>query len=155
SMRYPLVITAALFAVAFRCDCQPSKPKVAALPVSKPAVAPSSAKFDPAVTPANSDAKTAESAVKPNETAKDEEKQPTADADGGNSAAKSAKDDPKKDSQEGTASSPPAKPHPERIAILTSGGPLIADVTLSIDGHPANEAFEKLVDGVLAAATSD
>jgi Ca2+-binding EF-hand superfamily protein len=47
------------------------------------------------------------------------------------------------------------KPRELRVAILTPGGPLIADVTLTIDGHPQHEAFDELVKGVLAAADTD
>ena len=42
-----------------------------------------------------------------------------------------------------------------RVALLTPGGPLTMDVTLTIDGHPHNDTFEKLLAGVLEAADTD
>ena len=50
---------------------------------------------------------------------------------------------------------PKSKPQDVRIAILTPGGPLVADVTFTIDGHPQQEAFDELVNRVLAAADTD
>jgi len=52
-------------------------------------------------------------------------------------------------------STSPGKNHAVRVALLTPGGPLIVDVTLTIDGQPQNEAFEKLLDKVLEAADTD
>ena len=47
------------------------------------------------------------------------------------------------------------KPKEVRIALLTPGGPLVADVTLTVDGHSQQEAFDELVEKVLAAADTD
>lgn len=55
-----------------------------------------------------------------------------------------------------TASAPPSPPPPpERLAILTPGGPLLVDVTMTLDGRPYNEAFDKRIDELLAAADTD
>ncbi|WP_428305157.1 glucoamylase family protein [Lacipirellula sp.] len=55
-----------------------------------------------------------------------------------------------------SANAPPSPPPPpERIAILTPGGPLLVDVTMTLDGRPFNEAFEARIDALLTAADSD
>ncbi len=130
----------AISAVLIQSGCQPSKPKVASSPaIEKPPAAPTGA-----ATPVSS-------TTTPTTSDKPVDVKPQSSAQGLPDKATSKAGTPKK--QE--SAPPPPKPHPERIAILTPGGPLIVDVTLTIDGHPANEPFEKLIDGVLAAATSD
>ncbi|HEX3599969.1 MAG TPA: hypothetical protein VHU84_07485, partial [Lacipirellulaceae bacterium] len=47
------------------------------------------------------------------------------------------------------------KNHSVRLAVLTPGGPILVDVNLTIDGRPLTEAFDKLIDDVLAAADTD
>lgn len=52
------------------------------------------------------------------------------------------------------------KPEPtatqsQRVAILTPGGPLLLDVSLSIDDRPHTAAFDELVSQALAAADTD
>lgn len=49
----------------------------------------------------------------------------------------------------------PALPKPERIAILTPGGPLLIDVTMTLDGRPFNQAFDEQLAALLTAADSD
>jgi len=46
-------------------------------------------------------------------------------------------------------------PRPERILLLTPGGPVVADVLLSIEGQPHDQALEEIVQRVLAAADTD
>ncbi len=43
----------------------------------------------------------------------------------------------------------------ERFALLTPGGPLIVEATLTIDGQPFRQAREKVIDSMLAAADKD
>ncbi|MBT4865567.1 MAG: hypothetical protein HON53_10720 [Planctomycetaceae bacterium] len=43
----------------------------------------------------------------------------------------------------------------ERFMLLTSGGPVIVEVALYLDGKPFREAREKLVDELIAAADTD
>jgi hypothetical protein len=49
---------------------------------------------------------------------------------------------------------PPA-PQPVRLAILTPGGPLLMDATITLDGRPLGAQFEKRIDEALAAADAD
>ncbi|BBO33888.1 hypothetical protein [Lacipirellula parvula] len=60
-----------------------------------------------------------------------------------------------KSAKEAASAPPSPPPPPERIAILTPGGPLLVDVTMTLDGRPFNEAFEARIDALLAAADSD
>ena len=46
-------------------------------------------------------------------------------------------------------------PKPERVAVLTPGGPLLIDVTMTLDGRPYNEAFEKQLAELIKAADTD
>jgi hypothetical protein len=75
---------------------------------------------------------------------------PTAEAKTESAAKQTAESAKEADS---TPPSPP--PPPERIAILTPGGPLLVDVTMTLDGRPYNEAFDKRIDELLAAADTD
>jgi hypothetical protein len=59
-------------------------------------------------------------------------------------------DKPDVDSQQEAADNEAAGAR-ERIAVLTPGGPLLIDVTLTIDGRPHTEGFEKLLKQILAA----
>jgi Ca2+-binding EF-hand superfamily protein len=43
----------------------------------------------------------------------------------------------------------------ERMAILTPGGPIVTDVSLTIDGRPLIDVFEEVVGQVLTAADRD
>jgi Ca2+-binding EF-hand superfamily protein len=43
----------------------------------------------------------------------------------------------------------------ERFALLTSGGPLVFEATITIDGQPFRTVREKLIDEMLAAADKD
>lgn len=43
----------------------------------------------------------------------------------------------------------------ERFALLTSGGPVVVEVSLTIDGQPFRQARERLIDEMLAAADRD
>src|SRR4051812_44535443 len=43
----------------------------------------------------------------------------------------------------------------ERMAILTPGGPIVTDVSLTIDGRPIADVFEQVVANVLTAADRD
>ncbi len=49
----------------------------------------------------------------------------------------------------------PEPPKPERVAIFTPGGPLLVDVTMTLDGHPYNQAFDEQLAALLKAADSD
>lgn len=49
----------------------------------------------------------------------------------------------------------PEPPKPERVAILTPGGPLLIDVTMTLDGRPFNQAFDEQLAALLKAADSD
>ncbi|MBA4104654.1 MAG: hypothetical protein C0485_02770 [Pirellula sp.] len=51
--------------------------------------------------------------------------------------------------------SKPEPPKPERVAIFTPGGPLLVDVTMTLDGHPYNQAFDEQLAALLKAADSD
>jgi Ca2+-binding EF-hand superfamily protein len=134
-----LATVVGLIAAALLGGCQPSKPKAAPPPAVKPTAAPSAT-----TTPA--------STTTPSSTAaKGDESKTQSHSEGSTSKPVSEEIVAKKDAPAAT----PPKNHPERIAILTPGGPLLVDVTLTIDGHPANESFEKLIDGVLAAADTD
>jgi len=44
---------------------------------------------------------------------------------------------------------------PERILFLTPGGPVVADVFLSIEGQPHDQALQEIVQRVLAAGDTD
>jgi Ca2+-binding EF-hand superfamily protein len=46
-------------------------------------------------------------------------------------------------------------PHVERFLLMAQGGPLIVEVTLTIDGRPLREAMSELIDAVLTDADSD
>jgi Ca2+-binding EF-hand superfamily protein len=50
---------------------------------------------------------------------------------------------------------PEKPPRPERIAILTPVGPLIVDVRITIAGRPYRQAFEGLIEKVMAAGDPD
>jgi len=54
-----------------------------------------------------------------------------------------------------TPESKPEPPKPERVAIFTPGGPLLVDVTMTLDGHPYNQAFDEQLAALLKAADSD
>ncbi|HEX4412363.1 MAG TPA: hypothetical protein VH107_01960 [Lacipirellulaceae bacterium] len=127
--------TFAALTFALVVGCQPSKPKVASSPAAVGEVASPVAATPVPATPPSSDEST-----KP---------KPAAEASSDKPPSKA--DVPKKDA----TAPPPPKPQPERITILTPGGPLIMDATITVNGRPANEAFEKLIDGVLAAATPE
>ena len=43
----------------------------------------------------------------------------------------------------------------ERLAILTLGGPLLVDVSVTLDGRPHNAVFDEQVKQVLEAADTD
>jgi len=47
------------------------------------------------------------------------------------------------------------KPKDIRVAILTPGGPLVADIAITLDGKSQQQAFDELVAKVLAAADTD
>lgn len=49
----------------------------------------------------------------------------------------------------------PEPPKPERVAIFTPGGPLLVDVTMTLDGRPYNQAFDEQLAALLKAADSD
>lgn len=49
----------------------------------------------------------------------------------------------------------PEPPKPERVAIFTPGGPLLVDVTMTLDGRPFNQAFDEQLAALLKAADSD
>jgi hypothetical protein len=49
----------------------------------------------------------------------------------------------------------PEPPKPERVAIFTPGGPLLVDVTMTLDGRPYNQAFDEQLGALLKAADSD
>lgn len=81
-------------------------------------------------------------------------------------ASDSASSDPDPDSTQriGTAAAAadefppePREPEParERILVFTSAGPLVVEMTLSINGKPFHFAMERLVDEFLAAADTD
>jgi hypothetical protein len=63
------------------------------------------------------------------------------------------KDKPKDDAPSPAPSPPP--PTPERLALLTPGGPLLIEVTLTVDGHAYSQDFEAELDKVLAAADTN
>lgn len=65
-------------------------------------------------------------------------------------------DDNPKDKPKNDAPSPaPRSPIPERFALLTPGGPLLIEVTLTVDGHAYSQDFEAELDKVLAAANTN
>jgi hypothetical protein len=80
---------------------------------------------------------------------------------------KDAEPDPGAREQSGQEQDPPSRsnaevaapseepPKPERIAILTPGGPLLIDVTLTIDGRPFRESFEEQLKALMDAADAD
>ena len=84
------------------------------------------------------------SAAAPELEAKAEKKSDAADAEADKAADASTTPEPK-----------PEPPKPERVAIFTPGGPLLVDVTMTLDGRPYNEAFDKRIDELLAAADTD
>ena len=49
----------------------------------------------------------------------------------------------------------PEPPKPERVAIFAPGGPLLVDVTMTLDGRPYNQAFDEQLAALLKAADSD
>jgi Ca2+-binding EF-hand superfamily protein len=50
---------------------------------------------------------------------------------------------------------PEVEPSPERIAILTTGGPFLVDVRITIGGEPLATAFDSLVKRVMDAGDTD
>jgi Ca2+-binding EF-hand superfamily protein len=155
AMRLHIVFVALAAAGAFS-GCQPAKPKVAPPVPAKPASVPAAAE-SPALPnkPSSAAADITPSPEKKAAASKDEVKSPLHSDDSDKASDKRTKSSDNNAGKKDDASAPPQANHPERIAILTAGGPLIVDVTLTIDGHPAGEAFEKLVDGVIAAAHTD
>ncbi len=149
-MRCCVAIIAVSTAIALLAGCQPPQPTPPS--PSKPAHSPPAATTTPPLPTPPAPTETA-----PKTPTEPATKPPTDSDKSQPKSNESAKSTPPNDNEasKDTSAKPPEKNKPERIAILTPGGPLIVDVTLSIDGHPANEAFEKLVDGVLAAAHTD
>lgn len=92
---------------------------------------------------------------------KGEKETPPAAKEGEKSPAK-AEDQPdaaaKTDKATDAPQSPEPKPElpkPERVAIFTPGGPLLVDVTMTLDGRPYNQAFDEQLAALLKAADGD
>jgi hypothetical protein len=84
------------------------------------------------------------SAAAPEVEAKAEKKSEAADAVADKATDASKAPEPK-----------PEPSKPERVAIFTPGGPLLVEVTMTLDGHPYNQAFDEQLAALLKAADSD
>lgn len=141
-----------LIAATVGCNQQPAAPSVAKSSAKKPdasksataAVEPTSkpaaavaATPDSKETPVAAEPVKAEATVQPPEDSKKSDK-PSDDKD-----------------KPATVEPPKVEAKPERVAILTPGGPLLVDVTMTLDGRPYNAAFDEQLAELLKAADTD
>ena len=117
------------------------------VPPVKPAATPAPAKTAVAVDTQQPAAKMPEAVV-----AKAEPKNDAASSPAAESPSKAA-EPPAGKPEEKPAEKIPARP--ERIAVLTPGGPLLIDVTLSMDGKSHSDLFATRIQQVFDAADTD
>lgn len=134
-----------LCAAAIGCD------RSSAPPVAK-------AKLPPPAAVARADKPQATTAKADQAKEKDAKAKPARDADAKAPPTAAAKKEKKaeKPAESAKPSEPkPEPPKPERVAIFTPGGPLLVDVTMTLDGRPYNAAFDEQLAALLKAADTD
>lgn len=149
--------------VAATFGCERSSPAPTAAKATSKAAA--NVKAPPAVEGSNANGTDAPQDKGDGATSKSEMKTPPVAKEGEKASATPSTTEPAseaKPDEEPEAADPlqapepkPESPKPERVAILTPGGPLLIDVTMTLDGRPFNQAFDEQLAALLKAADSD
>ena len=153
--QFSLMMLLALTAIGCESSSTPStKSTTATNPKATPAVAQAKPQAAAGVQPENKDdPAAAEEKEETSPTGKEGEK-PSANPEA--SATKSDKSADAVSKSEPQPEPPkPEPPKPERVAIFTPGGPLLVDVTMTLDGRPYNAAFDEQLAALLKAADTD
>ena len=144
-----------LLAVICFCGCGgPSQPELSG-PVTSQGSTP---ELSDTAASRDQEAAVAPSAPEDLATTAEEAADPTPDGDDVQALTRAAADlvaDAPGTSTERVAEATPELPPAERILLLTSAGPLLVDLHITIEGQPYREAFDKLIDEVLALADED